>query len=257
MSLKFVCVQNDFQGPLAVLVNYGNFMHGLMKENIQLNRKVLSEISMYEPYSFKALVDTSHQAFPGNKNVVLPTRNATANISSTPPIESMDDIKPALDDYTEFLNVEVEHLYPNHVDVNRKGPDHQIEEKASYEVPLESELRNLGPEGLPGDEKSEISEENGRAKRLKTDHSKEEDYVKVETVEASTDALTVPTQPTSPQYPEYTVEELLEVGGSIPHNPYYWDFSEYTVEEQLEIGGGRWEPAEFDLGDVYSLFGSS
>ncbi|URE16346.1 Cytoplasmic tRNA 2-thiolation protein [Musa troglodytarum] len=36
-------------------VNYGNFMHGLMKENIQLNRKVLSELSMHEPYSFKAL----------------------------------------------------------------------------------------------------------------------------------------------------------------------------------------------------------
>ncbi|KAG6742019.1 hypothetical protein POTOM_055301 [Populus tomentosa] len=55
-------------------VNYGNFMHGLMKENIQLNRKVLSEISMHEPYSFKALVDISRNAFPGNKNVVHPPR---------------------------------------------------------------------------------------------------------------------------------------------------------------------------------------
>ncbi|RYR45901.1 hypothetical protein Ahy_A07g031667 [Arachis hypogaea] len=35
------------------VVNYGNFMHGLTKENIQLNRKVLSELSMHEPYSFK------------------------------------------------------------------------------------------------------------------------------------------------------------------------------------------------------------
>lgn len=48
-------------------VNYGNFMHGLIKENIQLNRKVLSELSMHEPYSFKALVDVSRNAFPGNK----------------------------------------------------------------------------------------------------------------------------------------------------------------------------------------------
>ncbi|XP_048568094.1 50S ribosomal protein L20-like [Triticum urartu] len=47
--------------------NYGNFMHGLMKENIQLNRKVLSELSMHEPYSFKALVDVSRTAFPGNR----------------------------------------------------------------------------------------------------------------------------------------------------------------------------------------------
>lgn len=44
-------------------------MHGLMKENIQLNRKVLSELSMHEPYTFKALVDVSHSAFPGNKAV--------------------------------------------------------------------------------------------------------------------------------------------------------------------------------------------
>ncbi|KAJ0428413.1 putative ribosomal protein L20 [Helianthus annuus] len=50
-------------------VNYGNFMHGLVKENIQLNRKVLSELSMHEPYSFKALVDVSRTAFPGNKNL--------------------------------------------------------------------------------------------------------------------------------------------------------------------------------------------
>ncbi|KAJ6752850.1 50S RIBOSOMAL PROTEIN L20 [Salix koriyanagi] len=57
-----------------IQVNYGNFMHGLLKENIQLNRKVLSEISMHEPYSFKALVDISRNAFPGNKNVVHPPR---------------------------------------------------------------------------------------------------------------------------------------------------------------------------------------
>ncbi|KAJ0084450.1 hypothetical protein Patl1_30948 [Pistacia atlantica] len=61
-------------------VNYGNFMHGLMKENVQLNRKVLSELSMHEPYSFKALVDISRDAFPGNKNIVLPPRKANTSI---------------------------------------------------------------------------------------------------------------------------------------------------------------------------------
>ncbi|CAO2197730.1 unnamed protein product, partial [Urochloa humidicola] len=50
-------------------VNYGNFMHGLVKENIQLNRKVLSELSMHETCSFKALVDVSRTAFPGNRPV--------------------------------------------------------------------------------------------------------------------------------------------------------------------------------------------
>ncbi|KAJ3672363.1 hypothetical protein LUZ60_007084 [Juncus effusus] len=51
-------------------VNYGNFIHGLMKENVQLNRKVLSELAMHEPYSFKVLVDVSRNAFPGNKPIV-------------------------------------------------------------------------------------------------------------------------------------------------------------------------------------------
>jgi large subunit ribosomal protein L20 len=50
-------------------VNYGNFIYGLMKENIQLNRKVLSELSMHEPHSFKALVNVSRTAFPGNRAV--------------------------------------------------------------------------------------------------------------------------------------------------------------------------------------------
>ncbi|KAE9448128.1 hypothetical protein C3L33_19975, partial [Rhododendron williamsianum] len=59
-------------------VKYGNFMHGLTKENIQLNRKVLSEISMHEPHSFKALVNISHNAFPGNKKVVPPKKEGLA-----------------------------------------------------------------------------------------------------------------------------------------------------------------------------------
>lgn len=67
-----------FRPSLSWQVNYGNFMHGLMKENIQLNRKVLSEISMHEPYSFKALVDISRTAFPGNKPAVAPKKEGLA-----------------------------------------------------------------------------------------------------------------------------------------------------------------------------------
>ncbi|KAL8129490.1 hypothetical protein V2J09_018645 [Rumex salicifolius] len=55
-------------------VNYSTFIHGLMKENIQLNRKVLSEISMHEPYSFKSLVDISRNSFPGNKKVEVASK---------------------------------------------------------------------------------------------------------------------------------------------------------------------------------------
>ena len=42
---------------LLVQVSYSTFMHGLKEENIQVNRKVLSELAMQEPYSFKSLVD--------------------------------------------------------------------------------------------------------------------------------------------------------------------------------------------------------
>ncbi|EXB51255.1 50S ribosomal protein L20 [Morus notabilis] len=61
-------------------VNYGNFMHGLTKENIQLNRKVLSELSMHEPYSFKALVNISRSSFPGNKNIVFPPKKEVTSL---------------------------------------------------------------------------------------------------------------------------------------------------------------------------------
>ncbi|KAL4859047.1 50S ribosomal protein L20 [Chlorella vulgaris] len=38
-------------------VKYSQLIHGLKQENIEVNRKVLSELAMNEPYSFKALVD--------------------------------------------------------------------------------------------------------------------------------------------------------------------------------------------------------
>mmetsp|Transcript_22337 Transcript_22337/g.69511 ORF Transcript_22337/g.69511 Transcript_22337/m.69511 type:complete len:120 (-) Transcript_22337:108-467(-) len=38
-------------------VKYSQFIHGMREENIQINRKVLSELAMHEPRSFKALVD--------------------------------------------------------------------------------------------------------------------------------------------------------------------------------------------------------
>jgi large subunit ribosomal protein L20 len=43
--------------PPAKQVKYGHLMHGLSEQNVQLNRKMLSELAITEPYSFKALVD--------------------------------------------------------------------------------------------------------------------------------------------------------------------------------------------------------
>nr|DAD42713.1 TPA_asm: hypothetical protein HUJ06_000943 [Nelumbo nucifera] len=63
--------KRDMRSLWIERINAGTRLHG---ENIQLNRKVLSELSMHEPYSFKALVDISRNAFPGNKNVVIPPK---------------------------------------------------------------------------------------------------------------------------------------------------------------------------------------
>ena len=43
--------------PPSCQVKYSHFQAGLREMNVQLNRKVLSELAMNEPFSFKALVD--------------------------------------------------------------------------------------------------------------------------------------------------------------------------------------------------------
>ena len=43
-------------------MNYANFMNGLSKANIQIDRKVLSDIAMSDPETFKDLVDKATSA---------------------------------------------------------------------------------------------------------------------------------------------------------------------------------------------------
>jgi len=38
-------------------INYSTFIYGLNKSNIELNRKILADLAINEPYSFKAVVD--------------------------------------------------------------------------------------------------------------------------------------------------------------------------------------------------------
>ena len=40
-----------------VQVSYSRLIHGLQQQNINLNRKMLSELAINEPHSFKALVE--------------------------------------------------------------------------------------------------------------------------------------------------------------------------------------------------------
>ncbi|KAI5062930.1 hypothetical protein GOP47_0021477 [Adiantum capillus-veneris] len=62
-DMRGLWIQRINAGTRLHGVKYGQFMHGLNTENIQLNRKVLSEIAMHEPYSFKALVDVAKTVF--------------------------------------------------------------------------------------------------------------------------------------------------------------------------------------------------
>lgn len=38
-------------------INYNNFIYGLNRSNVNLDRKVLANMAINEPYSFKAIVD--------------------------------------------------------------------------------------------------------------------------------------------------------------------------------------------------------
>lgn len=43
-------------------INYSNFMNALKKSGVELNRKMLSEMAIHDPESFKALVATAKKA---------------------------------------------------------------------------------------------------------------------------------------------------------------------------------------------------
>ncbi|GAA0596288.1 50S ribosomal protein L20 [Paenochrobactrum sp. BZR 588] len=43
-------------------LTYGRFIDGLMKSNIEIDRKVLSDIAIHEPEAFVALVDSAKKA---------------------------------------------------------------------------------------------------------------------------------------------------------------------------------------------------
>lgn len=52
--ISAACKMND--------INYSTFMNGLKKANVEINRKMLSEIAVSDPDGFKALVKTANKA---------------------------------------------------------------------------------------------------------------------------------------------------------------------------------------------------
>lgn len=56
-DMRALWIQRINAGAKEHGVPYSRFVHGLAQENIQINRKVLSELAMREPHSFQALVN--------------------------------------------------------------------------------------------------------------------------------------------------------------------------------------------------------
>lgn len=49
-------------------MKYSQFICGLNRSNIQLDRKILADLAKYEPYSFKAVVDQVKIQFEYQQN---------------------------------------------------------------------------------------------------------------------------------------------------------------------------------------------
>mmetsp|Transcript_5092 Transcript_5092/g.8837 ORF Transcript_5092/g.8837 Transcript_5092/m.8837 type:complete len:128 (+) Transcript_5092:206-589(+) len=61
-DMRSLWIQRINAGTRHHGVKYSEFMYGMKQDNIWLNRKVLSEVAMQEPYSFKALVERAKHA---------------------------------------------------------------------------------------------------------------------------------------------------------------------------------------------------
>ncbi|GAQ82016.1 putative Mitochondrial or chloroplast ribosomal protein L20 [Klebsormidium nitens] len=58
-EMRGLWIQRINAGTRQHGMKYSDFVHGLSTQNVQLNRKVLSELAMHEPYSFKSLVEVA------------------------------------------------------------------------------------------------------------------------------------------------------------------------------------------------------
>lgn len=61
-NFRALWIQRINAGTRAHGVTYSQFMNGMKKAGIELDRKVLSDLAIHEPEAFKALVDQSQAA---------------------------------------------------------------------------------------------------------------------------------------------------------------------------------------------------
>ena len=63
-------------------ISYSKFMNGLSKANVEINRKMLSEIAIENPASFTELVKVAKAALEGKKYEPKPAKKETAKAES-------------------------------------------------------------------------------------------------------------------------------------------------------------------------------
>ena len=64
-NFRALWIQRINAGTRAHGVTYSQFMNGIKKAGIELDRKVLADLAVREPEAFKALVDQSQAALAG------------------------------------------------------------------------------------------------------------------------------------------------------------------------------------------------
>ena len=63
-------------------INYSQFMNGVKKSGISLNRKMLSEIAINDPAGFTAIVEKAKAAIYSDKNTLLSVIRACFRLNS-------------------------------------------------------------------------------------------------------------------------------------------------------------------------------
>ena len=63
-------------------INYSQFMNGVKKSGISLNRKMLSEIAINDPAGFTAIVEKAKAAILSDKNTLLSVIRACFRLNS-------------------------------------------------------------------------------------------------------------------------------------------------------------------------------
>ena len=82
--INAACRMND--------ISYSKFINGLTKANIEINRKMLSEIAIDDPKAFTALVETAKKALNGEVIKAVEVKAETKKETSAKVSEKKDDL---------------------------------------------------------------------------------------------------------------------------------------------------------------------